>query len=302
VNQQDFRFPTDEELDALMPEQPPFDPEAVKARTRAAVAGETKRPSRPPIFRGLLIAALVCGLSISALAAANLATNGRLAAALGLSAPRSAAVSEKTSAAEKTVPAPAASAAADPPAAEKAVPAEPPEIDALLSDTLKLTPELKKALRPSVQKVELTAEDQNVTMTVLQTLGDARCLYLPVRFDFPDSVTTAEELEFERMELDCGAGISCSVLSRTAHSLTRLMSLVTDEPLLGKTVTLRCKNYGRPLPVEDCTYVDLPADQVTTVYVDAQGRAEAADSPLLPAPPPPPTALPSSGSPTASPP
>ena len=33
-------IPTDEELDALLDAQPQFDPEAVKARTLAAVAGQ----------------------------------------------------------------------------------------------------------------------------------------------------------------------------------------------------------------------------------------------------------------------
>ena len=39
---------------------------------------------RPPLLRGLLAAVLICAMSASALAAADLATNGRVTAALGL--------------------------------------------------------------------------------------------------------------------------------------------------------------------------------------------------------------------------
>ena len=61
-------LPTEEELDALLAEAPGFDLEAVKDRVLDQVLPPAK--GRRPL-RGLLIAAVVCALSVTALAAAG---------------------------------------------------------------------------------------------------------------------------------------------------------------------------------------------------------------------------------------
>ena len=66
------RIPTEQELDALLDRQPPFNLEAVKVRTLSRIGGETERsPGRIAPLRGILAAAVICALSVSALAATN---------------------------------------------------------------------------------------------------------------------------------------------------------------------------------------------------------------------------------------
>ena len=78
-------FLTEAELDALLRETPVFDLEAVKHRTLSRVEKGTIQPmKKKSLLRGLLIAAVICALSISSLAVANYVMDGRIAATLGI--------------------------------------------------------------------------------------------------------------------------------------------------------------------------------------------------------------------------
>ena len=79
----EYRMPDERDLEELAGGTPEFDPEAVRARVRGRIAPVHRRP---PLLRGLAVAALVCAMSVSAMAAADMATNGRITAALGLRA------------------------------------------------------------------------------------------------------------------------------------------------------------------------------------------------------------------------
>jgi hypothetical protein len=82
----ELHFPTEEELDALVDETPVLNAAAVKRRTLSRIQkgvepGSMKKKS---IIHGLLIAAVICALSVSTLAVANYAMDGRIASFLGI--------------------------------------------------------------------------------------------------------------------------------------------------------------------------------------------------------------------------
>lgn len=256
-------IPTGQELDTLLDQQPQFDLDAVKRRTFSRITGETgpSGAKRLP-FRGILIAAVICILSISAVAAADYATEGRLSMVLGI---------RREQAAEAVPgPGPTAEPAADAetPVQETAPPvqlaepepAEPPELDEQIAGALQISQPQAQRLRPAVQAVEQTAEDQDIRMTVLQTLGDPACLYVKLRFDFPEGSPLASigqdqgrnlNLQFEHVDLIFENMFSYAygwyVLESSETSVTYLLKISnTSDSLNGQTVTVSFENFGSP--------------------------------------------------------
>ncbi|MCI2057856.1 MAG: hypothetical protein LKJ80_01470 [Oscillibacter sp.] len=288
-------FPPQEELDALLRETPEFDPEEVKRRTLSKIERNGTPGGKKPMLRGLLIAAAVCVLSVSALAAANTATGGRIAAFLGLPVREQAEQTENKPAAAEKEPEPVQKPAAAP--AVSALPEDSSqELDGQLAGALKIPAPQVKKLRPAVQKVDRTSEAQGLRMTVLQTLGDGKNLYVKVRFDFPESVPAADDLQFERMEahLDdsdrwCSV-VGWSVLEKSAHSATYLAEINGMTDLNGGTLTLTCNNYGRQRDAdtgenEGNYFFTLEAGKPSTVLVNASGDLST-DADPVPAPDP----------------
>lgn len=256
-------IPTEQELDALLAGQPPFDPDAVKRRTLARIGAVPERPRRSlrtPI-RGLLIAAAICALSISAVTAADYATEGRISTALGIrrepveqaAAPEPAAVPEPV----QELAAPAQPAEPEP---EPVPEPEPPELDGQIAAALQVDAAQAQQLRPAVQAVEQTAEDQDIRMTVLQTLGDPACLYVKLRFDFPEGSPLASigqaqgrylDRQFETADLTFedlySYAYSWTVLESDETSVTYLLRIFNASSRLnGQTVTVTFENYGSP--------------------------------------------------------
>ena len=143
------RIPTEQELDALLDRQPPFNLEAVKVRTLSRIGEQAGQPvKRRTPLRCFLIAAVICALSVSAVTAADYVTAGRLSAALGIRKPAEEQVSE---------PAPPPEAETPPVHTEKPAPApepepapEPPELDAQIAGALQVSQGQAQRLRPAV--------------------------------------------------------------------------------------------------------------------------------------------------------
>ena len=258
------QIPTEQELDALLDGQPPFDLNAVKRRTLARVGAAPERPGRSlraPI-RGLLIAAAICALSISAVTAADYATEGRISTALGIRRePVEQAAAPEPAAEPEPVQEPAAPVRpAEPEPEPEPEPVEPPELDEQIAAALQVDAAQSQRLRPAVQAVEQTAEDQDIRMTVLQTLGDPACLYVKLRFDFPEGSPLANirqsegqrlDRQFERIDLIFedmhGYGYTWSVLESDETSVTYLLQISdASSRLNGQTVTISFENYGSP--------------------------------------------------------
>lgn len=272
------RIPTEQELDALLDRQPPFNLEAVKVRTLSRIGEQAGQPvKRRTPLRCFLIAAVICALSVSAVTAADYVTAGRLSAALGIRKPAEEQVSE---------PAPPPEAETPPVHTEKPAPApepepapEPPKLDAQIAGALQVSQGQAQRLRPAVQAVEQTAEDQDVRMTVLQTLGDPACLYIKLRFDFPEEVPASEYLEFDtfNVSFDGADGYSWSekVLERTDRSIIYLLTvkLYGQEDLNGQTVTVTVENYGTPHRYTEDEIVQLAgeAGKPYTTIIDPDG-------------------------------
>lgn len=291
-------IPTDEELDALLDAQPQFDPEAVKARTLAAVAGQEppEKYRRGKFFlRCTLIAAALCLLSATALAAVDTATGGRITAALGIRTAAEPATEPETAVVEEVVQ-PEPEPAPEPVKKEpEEPPEEPPELDRQVADSLGIRQEQAKSLRPAVQEVERTAEEQDVRMTVLQTLGDPSCLYVKLRFDFPEEVPAEDYLEFENMDVDFGNSGSYSyqwtVLERTGSSITYLLTVWgSDLELLdGNTATVTVENYGHDHQYADDEILQLAGEEgkpyTTIIAPDGTMRWDVSDSDTAALPP-----------------
>lgn len=246
---------TEQELDALLECAPVFDAEAVKRNVLAYAAGEPVRPRRRKLpVRGLFIAAVVCVLSVSVIAAADYVSGGRMIRALTVTKQPQQIVEEEPEAVpdEEMEEIPAVVQPLPKPVEQPAEPPVLPELDEQIAEALQVTPAQKETLRPAVQNVERTAEAQNVRMTVLQTIGDPVCVYAKVRFDFPVEVPVSMEYGFEDIDmtfgLDGGSGGSHPVIERTENSVTYLLEAHTlglgPEGFSGKTATVSFKNYG----------------------------------------------------------
>lgn len=267
----ELRFPGEEQLDELVREQPEFDLAAVKRRTMERIAVPARR--RPPLLRGLLAAVLICAMSASALAAADMATNGRVAAALGLR-PAPAEQAEKPVLAEAPEPEKIPEL---PPVKPEPVPEpepEPPVMDPRVREALQLTEEQAERLRPAVQQVDGTSTCQDITMTVEQMTGDRNLVYIQLRFDFPKELPMSRELKFRDMDFGLDSlSWNCRVIDRTDRSVTYLLTLRPDEDLSGRDVTLTVEDFGYEVDRGiDGFCVTLREDIVTCATVDEQGN------------------------------
>lgn len=283
------RIPTEQELDALLSETPQFDLEAVKHRTLSRIAPPQKARKRLPL-RGLCIAAVVCALSVSAVAAGYAGDGGIVKMLSSIRKPQveeyaadplpdpepTPIVTEK----EEPQPAPAPE-----PIPEPEPEPEPPVLDEKIAAALEVTPEQAEKLRPAVQNVDLTTQDKDITMTVLQTVGDAHRLFLTVRFDFPEAVPIADDLEFWKLQLhldkSTSLGYSTDILERTETSVTYLFKLQgTDEPLLGQTMTVQAEDYGRDTGVENNILTWATGEEVNIIHPDRRIETNATEEQL----------------------
>ena len=284
-------IPTERELDALLAEQPRFDLEAVKRRTLARIGETVEKPAKRRLpLRGLLLAAVLCALSVSAVAGADYVTDGRLSRALGIRKAETEAVCPPD-------PAPAETpvlAKVSEPSAQVPEP-ETPELDEQIAGALQIGQSQAQQLRPAVQKVEQTAEDQGVRMTVLQTLGDPACLYIKLRFDFPEAVTAGGFLEFEDLDISLsgtgGHGWQETILERDDRSVTYLLSatLHSGSSLDGQTITVTAENYGHPHEYQENEIVRLTGEAGTPytsiLYPDGTIDREVTEAKLAALPP-----------------
>ena len=290
----DRHMPAEWELDELLSEQPRFDLEAVKRRTLARMEETNEQPvrRRAPL-RSFLLAAVICALSVSAVAAADYATNGQLTRALGIRRPQTEAVSEPEPTPEETpVEEPEPVQLQEPP---EAGPEEPPELDEQIADALQIDQSQAQRLRPAIQSVERTAEDRNVRMTVLQTLGDPACLYIKLRFDFPEAMPYKEYLEFEDLDISFVDSNSYSwqekILEQDACSITYLLSakLYGEKSLNGQAVTVTAENYGHPHQYTADEVVQLAGEAgkpyTTILYPDGTIDWEVTEEDLAALPP-----------------
>lgn len=270
----DYRIPTEAELDELLGEEPRFDLEAVKRRTLSRLE---PAPRRSLPLRGLLIAAVVCGLSITALAAVSPISH--------LFKPQKAQMPEEPLSppaveAPEPVPAPVPEPAPSPAPEPEPEPApEPPVLDTKIVEALELTERQAETLRPAVQDIHQSVQDQDVTMTVLQTLGDAHQIYLTLRFDFPETVPVGEELGFRTMDvlLDGCQSVGCSadILERTDRSVTYLLHITSyADPLTGQAVTLTFSDYGREVWLDGST-IQFPMSAGRTTIITPEGNITA---------------------------
>ena len=272
------RIPTEQELDMLLSEEPQFDLQALKRRTLSRIGAPAERPAGKKMpLRGVFVAAVVCALSVSALAASYV-SDGQLARALGIRKPQT----EEYSAEPLPDPEPAPIIVEEPPTPAPApIPEpepepEPPELDGKLAAALEVTPQQAETLRPAVQNVELTAEDKDVKMTVLQTVGDAHRLYMTVRFDFPETVEVADDLQFRRVDIKMdgtrSTGLSWDILERTDRSVTYLFDVTSyDDPLNDKAITLSFSDYGREIWLEE-GHIQLQMSAERTTIITPEGN------------------------------
>ncbi|MBQ8850883.1 MAG: hypothetical protein IJZ66_00335 [Oscillibacter sp.] len=268
----EHRIPTDRELDELLTEQPRFDLNAVKARTLSRIEGREHTGKKLPL-RGLCIAAVVCALSVTALASVTDTPIARIF--------RKAPAVEEPPAIE--VPAVEEPVFLPDPVPEPVPEPEPPRLDAQVAQALELTEQQAETLRPAVQEVQTSVQDQEVTMTVLQTVGDSSALYIKLRFDFPAAVPPEEDLTFRRLDAALSGSSSYShsfeVLERTETSVTYLLCLRSESGgLQGQTLTLTFSDYGRCVDLPK--HLQLGMDRAKTLLVSPDGdirEAEAAD-------------------------
>lgn len=276
------RIPTEQELDALLFESPRFDLEAVKRRTLSRIAPPQKARKDLPL-RGLFIAALVCALSVSAVAAGYVG-DGQLARVFNII--RKPQVEEYSA---EPLPDPEPVPVVEEPPAPAPVPVPEPEpepepelpvLDEKIAAALEVTPQQAETLRPAVQNVDLTAQNQDITMTVLQTVGDAHRLFLTVRFDFPEAVEVADDLEFREVDIDIGDAVSCGmgwdIIERAETSVTYLFDIHSYEtPLNDKSLTLTFTDYGRENRLEEETIlIWVNEEEAVIVYPDRRIDAE----------------------------
>lgn len=284
-------IPTDQELDALLAQQPQFDLNVVKRRTLSRISKVENPPSKKrKTLRCLLIAAVICALSVSTLAA-DYAMGGPITRTLGL--PKKQETPEPPPVEE---PAPTPAPLPEPvPEPEPAPVPEPPELDPQMAQALQISEFQAQILRPAIQKVEQTAEDQDVRMTVLQTLGDPYCLYVKLRFDFPEATPADEALEFDEMDFSLegadGYRWDWAVLERDPQSITYLLHarLSGGESLNGLTATVTVKDYGTPHQYTEDEVIHLAGEAgvpyTTILYPDGTTRQNPTESELATLPP-----------------
>ena len=265
----EYRMPDERDLEELAGGTPEFDPEAVRARVLGRIAPVHRRP---PLLRGLAVAALVCAISVSAMAAADMATNGRITAALGLRAEPEVpppAVEEPLPEPE-IVPPPASPA--PPPVTEE--PKELPELDPQVQDALALTPEQAQQLRPALQQVDGAATAKEITMSVIQMLGDRNNAWIKVRFDFPEQLPVGQRMRFRQTDFGLEDGSwGWQELEQTDRSATYLLKIHSYDALPGREITLTVRDYGYSVNRdEDGITVTLGDEGVTLVTVDPQGN------------------------------
>lgn len=291
-------FLTERELDLLLEQAPVFDLDSVKQKTFSQIekSGYSRKKLLP--LRGLFIAAVICVLSVSALAVTDYCvTGGRIIRSLSApkvqaEAPEPEAVQPEETPVEKE---PVKIVKPQPKPMEKPAEEPPlPEMDAQIADALQLAPLQREQLRPAVQNVEQAAEHQDIRMTVLQTVGDPDCLYVKLRFDFPMEVSTTDEAEFDEIDfsLDQSQSYSWSyqVLERDARFVVYLLQIKNseDDDLNGQTATLLFQNYGQPVYMEELNaQFKLRSGEPYTIIVDPKGNirgdATAEDVAALPA-------------------
>ena len=277
----EHRIPTEQELDWLVQEMPRFDLSTVKRRTMESVRPRKKRQ------RYLLAAAVVCLLSISAMAA-DYASEGPITRALGIRKEALAVVEVP-----EAPPSPVLTEPEPPTPSPAPAPQAPPPLDEALADALEIQPEHAQALRPAVQQVEKATEAQDVRMTVLQTLGDPACLYIKLRFDFPEPVSLGNRFETLEVTLADGSGgrWQASVLEQDERSVTYLLSTeFYGEPALqGQTVTVTAENFGHPHLYTDEERLSLTGEQgkpyTAILYPDGTADWEATEAQLAALPP-----------------
>lgn len=269
----EFRIPAEQELDELLTGDLQFDLEAVKRRTLSRVE---PAPRRSLPLRGLLIAAVVCGLSITALAAVSPISH--LFKPQKVQMPEDP-LSPPAVEAPEPVPAPVPEPAPTPEPEPEPEP-EPPVLDTKITEALELTEQQAETLRPAAQDIQKAAENQGVTMTVLQTLGDDRNLLLTVRFDFPKEVPAGEELDFKALDFHLtdgrSFGQSYDILERTKTSVTYLLKIWSmGQPFeSGLDVTLSFSDYGYPLEFTE-DHIQLQMNGEETVLIDPKGNINA---------------------------
>jgi len=289
----DFRAPDDHDLDALLEHSPQFHLDSVKSRTLSRI-GEIKQPSskqRTPL-RYLLVAAVICVLSVSTLAT-DYAMGGPITRTLGLR--KSPEIQEPPSAEEPQQPASLPAPQAKPEPDPLPTP-EPPELDQQIADVLQISPAQSQSLRPAVQEIEQEAEDQDVRMTVLQTLGDPSCLYVKLRFDFPEAIPANEQLEFDEMRFSLteadGFAWELTILEQTPQSITYLLHARlsgVEVPLNGMTATMSVKDYGTPHHYTEDEVIHLAGEDgvpyTTILYPDGTILRDPDESILAALPP-----------------
>lgn len=286
-------MPDDHELDALLEQPPQFDLNAVKCHTLSRIdTGKTPSAKRRSLLRYLLIAAVICALSATTLAT-DYAMGGPITRTLGLRKP--AEIQLPPPVEESQPPAAASVPQSNPEPQSAPEPPEPPEMDRQVASALQISESQAQSLRPALQTVEQTAEDQDVRMTVLQTLGDPYCLYVKLRFDFPEATPAHADLEFDEMDVSLegadGYRWEWTVLERDTQSITYLLHIqLSGEPSLnGLTATVSVKDYGTPHRYTEDEVLQMAGEDgvsyTTILYPDKTVVRDPSDEVLASLPP-----------------
>ena len=284
----EHHIPTEQELDALLECAPAFDPETIKRNVLAYAVGEPVRPRRRKLpVRGLFIAAVVCVLSASVITAADYAPGGRISRSLGIQKlPQQIVEAEpETVPDEETEETPSVVQPQPKPVERPAEPPVLPELDEQIAEALQVTPSQKETLRPAVQDVGQSAKFADISMTVLQTLGDPDCLYIKLRFDFPTAVSVEDEAEFDKIHFSLDRSMTYSwsytVLERDTHYVVYLIEVrnAEDEDLNGQTATIQFENYGQHAYVQERNVqFKLKEGETRTVIVSPDGKTMNGDA------------------------
>ena len=274
----------------LLEQTPVFDLDAVKRKTLSMVGTEEKKQIRRRLpIRRIFVAAVICALSISAVAGADYVAGGRISRVLGIVKPEEETVVQEPEAPveeeEPPVEVPAKPQLQTKPVEKPVEPKPLPELDEQIAGALQVTPEQKETLRPAVQNVEQATKFADISMTVLQTLGDPDCLYIKLRFDFPTAVSVADKAEFDKIHFSLDRSMTYSwsytVLERDPYYVVYLIEVrnAEDEDLNGQTATIQFENYGKPAYVQErSVQFKLEEGEKRTVIVSPDGRTMNGDA------------------------